>query len=168
MNRMKKVISIAAALLIVVFVTQATAYAQVGQDPKTNARHSRITGIWDVDVTLTDCATNATLFTFAGMHKFELGGTGQIVPNANTSGLSPHMMIWSHVSDNDYLVAAKMFRWNAAGVNIGWIVMNFEVSINEDADEYSGSGIAQVFDTAGVQIGANCPYLAGTRFTGEP
>jgi len=60
-----------------------------------------------------------------------------------------------------------MFRWNAAGVNIGWIVMNFEVSINEEADEYSGSGIAQVFDTTGMQIGGNCPYLEGTRFTGE-
>ncbi len=168
MKRMKKVMSIAVVLLICTFVTQTTAYAQVGQDPKTNARHSRITGIWDVDVTLTNCATNDTLFTFAGMHKFELGGTGQIVPNANTSGLSPHMMIWSHVKDNDYLVAAKMFRWNAAGVNIGWIVLNFEVSINEDADEYSGSGTAQVFDTAGVLVGGNCPYFAGTRFTGEP
>jgi hypothetical protein len=168
MKRMNSVIGITAALLIGTFVTQATAYAQIGPDPQTNARHSRIVGLWDVVVTNTNCATGATLTAFPALHKFELGGTGQVVPSTNPTGLSAHMMIWSHVESNDYLMAIKMFRFDAVGTNIGWVVLNFEVSINEDADEYSGSGIAQVFDAAGNQVGGSCPSLVGTRFTGEP
>ena len=168
MKRLSKVIEITAALLIGMFVTQATAYAQVGQHPQTNARHSRIVGLWDVVVTNTNCATGATLTTFPALHKFELGGTGQVVPAGNPTALSAHMMIWSHVENNDYLMAIKMFRFDAGGTNIGWIVLNFELSINEDADEYSGSGISQVFDAAGNPVGGSCPSLIGTRFTGEP
>jgi len=168
MKRMNKVFGIAAAVLAVTFIPQVTAYAQIGPDPQTNARPSRIVGLWDVVVTNTNCATGATLTTFPALNKFELGGTGQVVPAGNPTALSAHMMIWSHVESNDYLMAIKMFRFDAVGNNIGWIVLNFEVSINEDANEYSGSGISQVFDAAGNQVGGSCPYLVGTRFTGEP
>jgi hypothetical protein len=115
MKRLNRVIGIAAALLIGTFVTQATTYAQVGQDPQSNARNSRIVGLWDVQVTNTICATGATLTTFPALHKFELGGTGQVVPSTNPTGLSAHMMIWSHVESNDYLMAVKMFRFDAVG-----------------------------------------------------
>lgn len=168
MKRLNKVIGITAALLIGTFATQVTVYAQIGQDPKTNARHSRIVGLWDVVVTVTNCATGAPLASFPALHKYELGGTGQVVPNGNTARLSAHMMIWSHVESNDYLMAIKMFRFDEVGNNIGWVVLNNEISINEDADEYSGSGIAQTFDAAGNLVGGSCPTFAGTRFTGEP
>lgn len=167
MKRMNKVFGIAAAVLIGTFVTQTTAYAQVGQDPKTNARHSRIVGLWDVQVTIASCGNGNTLGSFSGMHKYELGGTGQVVPSTNPANLSAHMAIWSHVGGNDYVLAVKMFRFNA-GVNVGTAILNFEVSINEDADELTGSGIAQNFDTAGVFVNGSCPSLVGTRFTGQP
>jgi len=168
MKRLNRVMVITSALLIAMFITQATAYAQIGQDPQTKARHSRIVGLWDVQVTNTSCATGATLAAFSALHKFDLGGTGQVVPATNPMGLSAHMMIWNHVENDDYLMAVKMFRFDAGGTNIGWIVLNFEVSITEDADEYSGSGISQVFDSAGNLVGGSCPTLTGTRFTGEP
>lgn len=168
MKRMNRLIGIAAALLIGTFLAQATAYAQIGQDPQTNARSSRIVGLWDVEVTNSNCATGATLATFRGLHKYEFGGTGQIVPATNPTSLSAHMMIWNHVSGNDYQMSAKMFRFDGVGNSIGWAVLNFEVSITEDAEEYAGSGIAQIFDAAGNLVGGSCPSLAGTRFTGEP
>lgn len=166
MKRLKSAVGITAALIFGTVIAQTTAHGQIGPDPQTNARHSRVVGLWDVEVTVANCATGATLATFSALHKYELGGTGQVVPNANTSGLSAHMMIWSHVEGNDYLMAMKMFRFDAAGNNIGWVVLNNEVSINEDADEYSGSGVAQTFNAAGVLVGGSCPSFVGTRFTG--
>jgi len=168
MKRLNKVIGIAAALSIGILVTQATALAQVGPDPRTSARHSRIVGLWDVDVTVASCANGAPVASFKALHKYELGGTGQVVPATNPASLSAHVLIWSHVADNDYLMAMKMFRFDGAGNAIGWIVLTNEVSINEAADEYAGSGIAEIFDAAGNLVGASCPTLAGTRFTGEP
>lgn len=168
MKRLNKVIGITVALLIGTIVAQATAYAQIGPDPQTNARHSRIVGLWDVQVTNSNCATGAPLSTFSAMHKYELGGTGQVVPAGSPTALSAHMMIWNHVSGNDYQVSLKMFRFDGAGNAIGWIVLTNEVSINEAADEYAGSGVAQVFDAAGNLVGGSCPSFVGTRFTGEP
>jgi hypothetical protein len=168
MKRLNKVTAIAAALLTGIIFTQATAFAQIGPDPQTNARHSRIVGLWDVEVAVANCANGAPLTSFLALHKYELGGTGQVVPNGSSTALSAHMMIWNHVSGNDYQMSVKMFRFDAAGDPIGWIVLNSAVSINEAADEYGGSGVAEFFDADGNFLFASCPSFVGTRFTGEP
>lgn len=168
MKRLNRVIGIVAALLIGTLVAHATAYAQIGPDPQTNARHSRIVGLWDVQVTVNSCASGFPIAGFMALHKYELGGTGQVVPATNPASLSAHVMIWNHVSGNDYLMSMKMYRFDGAGNAIGWTVITNEVSINEAADEYTGSGIAEFFDAAGNLVGASCPSLVGTRFTGEP
>lgn len=168
MKRLNRVVGIAAALLIGTFLTQATACAQIGPDPQTNAHHSRIVGLWDVEVTVANCASGAPLVTFLALHKYELGGTGQVVPATNPAGLSAHMMIWNHVSGNDYQMSVKMFRFDGTGTAIGWIVLTNEVSINEAADEYTGSGVAEIFDAAGTLVGSSCPSFTGTRFSKEP
>jgi len=168
MKRLNKIIAIAAALSLGVLVTYGNAFADSGQERRTSARHARIVGLWDVDVTVTHCGTGATLSTFSALHKYELGGTGQVVPYSDNSGLSAHMMVWEHVEGNDYMMAVKMYRFDAARNNIGWVILNNEVSINEDADEYHGSGTAQFFDAAGNLLGGSCPTFVGTRFTGEP
>jgi hypothetical protein len=146
---------------------QGVVYAQIGPDPQTNARQSRIVGLWDVEVNITNCVTDTPLFSFLALHKYELGGTGQIVPSTSPTSLSAHMMIWSHVGGNAYQAAIKMFRYDAAGNFIGWVVVNNEVSINENGDEYVGSGVADNFDASGNYLGSACPEFVGTRFTGE-
>jgi hypothetical protein len=148
-------------------VTYGTAFAQIGPDPRTNARNSKIVGLWDVEVTVTNCA-GVTLSEFLAMHKYEFGGTGQVVPAGDPTALSAHMVIWNHVSGNDYQMSIKMFRYNPAGELIGWTVLTNEIRINEAADEYAGSGIAEVFDAGGNFLVALCPSFEGTRFTGSP
>jgi hypothetical protein len=168
MKHLHKVVGITATLLLGILVTQATVFAQVGPDPRTAARHSRIVGLWDVDVTVANCANGAPLFTFKAMHKYDLGGTGQVVPATNPAGLSAHMMIWNHVAGNDYQMSIKMFRFDGAGNTTGWTVVTNEISINEAADEYAGTGVAEFFDNDGNFLMASCPSFVGTRFTGEP
>jgi hypothetical protein len=166
MKCLNKIIGIVAALSIGVLITYGTAFAQIGPDPKTNARNSRIVGLWDVEVTVTNCANGAPITSFLALHKYELGGTGQVVPSSNPTALSAHMMIWNHVGGDDYEMSMKMFRYSPEGALIGWMVLTNEISINEAADEYAGSGVAQVFDTAGNLVGGSCPIFAGTRFSG--
>lgn len=142
-------------------------YANTDKGLKTKARPSRIVGIYDVDVVVADCATGAAVASFRAMHKYELGGTGQVVPATNPTALSEHSMIWSHVRGNDYRSTVKMFRFDAAGNNIGWVVIRNDISISDDANSYSGSGVAEIFNSAGAWLGASCPSFTGTRFTGE-
>lgn len=168
MKRFDRVTAIAFAISIGTLIAQATAFAQIGPDPQQSAPKNRIVGLWDVEVTVENCANGAVLFSFPALHKYELGGTGQVVPAGDPTALSAHMMVWSHVSGNDYQMAFKMFRYDADGNAIGWNVVINEISINESADEYAGSGVAQVFDMDGNLIGASCPSFLGTRFVAEP
>jgi hypothetical protein len=166
MNRSKKVFISASALVIASLMLQASVSAQVGPDPATTARNERIVGLWDVEVAIFNCATDAPMGGFKAMHKFELGGTGQVVPNNSPTALSAHMMIWNHVKNDDYQVAIKMFRFDVNGANIGWVVLNNQVSIDKEGNEYVGSGVAEFFDANGNFQFSSCPSLIGTRFEG--
>lgn len=167
MKHLNRVSGIVIAVLIGTFVLQGTVYAGIYPGERTNARHNRVVGLWDVEAVVANCVTGATIASFPALHTYHLGGTGQVVPAGNPTGLSAHMMVWSHVADNDYQMAFKMYRYDPAGTYIGWVVVNTEVSINEAADEYVGSGVADFFNAAGDFLFSSCPAFIGTRFTGE-
>lgn len=161
MKRSGRLFATAIAVSIGMLATESTLYAQVSPRP------GRIVGVWDVEATITTCDTGVPISSFTALHKYELGGTGQVVPAGNPTGLSAHMMIWNHVGGNEYRMTFKMFRYDLAGNYVGWVVVDNEVSINAAADEYIGSGVAEFFDTAGNFLFSSCPEFIGTRFTGE-
>lgn len=148
------------ALSLLVGATQAsTAWAQ-----SVNSLHDRIVGLWDVQVTILDCDTGAQLASFRGLHKYELGGTAQVVPATAPAALSAHMGVWKHVERNDYQLIFKMFRFDGAGNNIGWAVVTNDISISEDETQYGGAGRAEFFDSNGNHVATSCPTFTGTRF----
>jgi hypothetical protein len=167
MKRVSKTLMVAVAMLASGALVQPLAQAGSGSNPNASASFNAIVGLWDVQVSITNCANGDVLFSFPALHKFEIGGTGQVVPAGNPTSLSAHMMIWRHVSGGDYLASIKMFRYDGSGNYIGWIELNNEVSINAAADEYEGTGIADIYDAAGNQVGMSCPTLVGTRYTGN-
>jgi len=167
MNGLTRISSITLATLIGMSAIQTTAYAQIGPDPNNKARHARIVGLWDVNVTITNCAgAPAGPPPFRAMHKYEQGGTGQVVPATNPSALSAHMLVWNYAGNDQYQTAMKMFRFNG-GVYDGWVEVVSEVEINEYADVYEGWGEATFYDKDGNFVMKSCPEFSGTRFTGE-
>ncbi len=158
-------IGLALMLLTVAPGLQTSVFAQgelVVPNPRTSAIHSRIVGVWDVQVTALNCITGEPISSFPAMHKYELGGTGQVVPATNPTSFSAHMSIWEHVRRDDYLMTVKMFRFDAAGNNIGWVVIRNSINISDEV--YSGAGVAIFYDTAGNAIGMSCPSFEGSRF----
>jgi len=168
MKYLHKMIGTTSTVWIVLLLTLLATSSQVSASANTNARVDRIVGLWDVQVAIASCAGGPAFATFAAMHKFELGGTGQVVPASNPALLSAHMMVWKHLDGNNYLSRLKMFRYDASGKTLGWTVLTNEVSINENATEYTGSGIAEVYDNDGNFLMASCPSFTGTRFSAEP
>ena len=168
MKHLYKFIASARAIWIVLLLMLLTASAQVSAASSTNAKSNRIVGLWDVQVDVANCVGGPVFATFPAMHKYELGGTGQIVPAGDPTLLSAHMMVWTYLGGNDYLARFKMFRYDAAGNTVGWTEVTNEVSIDEDADEYTGSGIAEVYGNDGKLLMASCPSFTGTRFSTEP
>jgi hypothetical protein len=168
MKRLNRITAIAAALSLGILVTYGTALAETGSNPLTNAKGSGIVGVWDVTVDLYNCDSGAYINSFPAMHKFELGGTGQVVPAGNSPTIPVHMMVWEYLGNNTYSSVFKFFRYNAGGL-IGTTVLTNEVWISEDGMEYGGSGISELYDLNGNLVGiAGCPSLSGTRFTEAP
>jgi hypothetical protein len=151
-------------LLVLVGCVQTIVSAQSVSAPHLSARHYRIVGLRNVQVTNFNCSTGASLASFRGLHKYELEGTAQVVPSTNPALLSAHMGIWRHVQKNDYQLAFKMFRFDEAGNNTGWVIVRSDIVIDEAATAYAGSGKAEVFDSNGNSLGTTCPAFTGTRF----
>jgi len=167
MNSFSRIFATAMTILTATLVIHGSAYAQIGPDPKTTPRHSRIIGLWDVEVVVATCDTGEPIATFSALHQYDLGGTGQVVPSGSPTALSAHMMIWNYVKKDNYQMALKMYRFNPEGNYVGWNVVRNEISISKDGSEYVGSGVAELYGADGTFLGSSCPSFVGTRFTGE-
>jgi hypothetical protein len=115
-------------------------------------------------VTVLNCSTGDPIASFRGLHKYELGGTAQVVPSTNPAALSPHVGVWTSVGKDKYQLNFKMFRFDGAGNNIGWNVVRNDIAISKDATLYAGSGRADFYDLNGNLLGSSCPTFTGTRF----
>jgi hypothetical protein len=164
---LKRIFGITVTFLMALIIMHGAVHAQ-DSDPKTNARHDRIVGVWNIQNSLLTCDTGAQIGGFSALHKYELGGTGQVVPATNPAALSAHMMVWKWVQDNDYQFAVKLFRFNTVtGSATAFTVIRANVTLNDDATEYTGSGRAETFDLNGNPLPVPpviCPSFTGTRF----
>jgi len=78
---LKSILRTVLALLMLVGGMQTIVWAESVNAPHNrHARHNRIVGLWDVQVTVFNCSTGVPLANFRALHKYELGGTGQVVP----------------------------------------------------------------------------------------
>jgi hypothetical protein len=145
-------------LMMLVAGIQTTLSAQ-----SEKSRENRIVGVWDIQVTNYNCSTGTPINSFRALHKYELGGTAQIVPSTNPTALSSHVGVWKETEKNRYRQVFKMYRFDPAGNNIGWIIVRNDVAINEDATAYAGSGRADFFDSNGNLVAAACPAFSGMR-----
>lgn len=146
---------------------QTTVLARTATANANGARPNRIVGVWDAQIVNYDCNTGTQLASFQGLHKYERGGTAQVVPGVNPALLSAHAGIWRHVGGNKYELAFKMFRFDLAGNSVGWNVVKFNIALNENATAEAGTGQSKVFDANGNLLATTCPAFTGTRFVGE-
>lgn len=166
MKHLNRIIGIATGLSIGILVTYGTAFAQTGSNPLTNAKGSKIVGVWNVTVDLYNCNTGAFITSFPAMHKFELGGTGQVVPAGSSPTIPVHMMVWEYLGNNTYSSVFQFYRYDFTGL-IGTTLLTNEVWVSDDGTEYGGSGISELYDLDGNRVGiAGCPSISGTRLTG--
>jgi hypothetical protein len=150
-------------LLILVGGVRTIVSAQ-SEDSNSNGRQDRIVGLWNIQTAVFNCTTGAQLASFRALHQYASGGTAVVVPSTNPAAQTTHLGVWRYVDKNQYQLDFKMFRFDATGTNIGWTVVKTDVTMNEDATEYTGSGQAELFDVNGNSLGKSCPVFAGIRF----
>ena len=166
MKDLNKKSQLAGILLTGVVSLMAASAVFADSHPLVKAGGARIVGVWNVSVTLFDCVSGAQGPTFPAMHKYELGGTGQYEPAGNSPANPLHLMVWEYLGKDQYSASVRFFRYDESGV-IGTTVISNVVWLDKSGTQYSGSGIAELYDLNGNKVGvAGCPSLSGTRFTG--
>jgi hypothetical protein len=166
MIHLNKSSKLTGALLTVALFVLTTSTAFAGSNPHSKGKASRIVGVWDVTVTVFNCETNAQLFSFPALHKYELGGTGQVEPAGSSPANPLHLMVWEYLGKGQYSASIKFFRYDETGV-VGTTVISNVFGLNKSGSEFDGSGIVEFFDLNGNKVGvAGCPEISGTRFNG--
>jgi hypothetical protein len=165
MSRIVRRAGLAGAMLVGALLIQSTLANDIRPDPRTHARHDRIVGLWDVDVAVGQCGGPLGP-PFQALHQYHLGGTGQVVPSSSPTALSAHLLVWKHVGGNRYEASMKFYRYDANGVAVGFNIITNELVLNDEGDEYAGSGVAEFFTIDGQFQFAVCPQFVATRFTG--
>ncbi len=129
-----------------------------------------LAGLWNVRVTLTDCATGDPLpfpgATFDALGLFERDGTMHDT-NANSPlTRSSSFGTWRRLSDRTFKFAFKLFRFDATGgIPIGSQIVRHRVVLSKNGKSYSSEGTAELYDVNGTrQAPDGCSTSTATRF----
>lgn len=129
-----------------------------------------LAGVWNVRVTLTNCATGEPLpfpgATFDALAVFDRDGTMHDT-NANSPLVrSSAFGAWRRVSDQVYKFAFKHFRFDSAGATpIGSNIVRHRLVLAKNGKSYSSKGTAEFYDVSGIRmLPDGCSESTATRF----
>ena len=125
----------------------------------------RLAGTWDVTLTVRNCATGDPVATLRELATFD--GAGTVV--SSTAGLpaatkTPGHGVWRIVARRTYSFSFKFFRFDAAGVFLGWTVIRQEAVLDHGGDDYTSAGTAEIYNAAGTLVASGCSTTIATRF----
>jgi hypothetical protein len=132
-------------------------------EPNKGTEGGRIQGVWETQITLTDCAGHV-IRSFPGMLTFHQGGTlmdGTTTPPALRA---PGVGVWSHTIDHTYAFRIKAFSFNAQNVFTGWSIIAGELTVDHTGDAFTGPATVEVYDPNGVLVSTLCAEATGARF----
>lgn len=125
----------------------------------------RLSGTWDVLLTVRNCATGDALTTIRELATFD--GAGAVV--TSTTGFPPSTKTpghgtWHREGGRKYSYSFKFFRFDTAGVLAGWTVIRQQAVLEHGGHGYAAEGGAEVYSTAGVLVATGCSTTTATRF----
>jgi len=139
------------------------------QPANASASSQRIQGVWNVKVSLTDCASgNAFGAPFDAMAVFDGDGAFH-----DTNANNPTVMVrsdafgyWKHVRGNRYRFAFRVFNFDMAGMYLGYQVVRHKVFLAADGRTYRSEGTADFFNPDGTPRPPvrGCSASTATRF----
>jgi hypothetical protein len=153
---MKKIILRSFALMMAV-VALSVASAGVPQQ-----QSARLQGVWDSQVTLTDC-NGFTLAEFRAFEMFHQGGTLTSTDNTPPTLHGPGFGTWQHVGVGKYTAPFQFFNFNADGTFAGTQKIDREIQLAADGNSYTSTVTFASYDPDGNQIFSGCGSEVATR-----
>ncbi len=153
---MKKTIlkSIVSLSALVVLSFAPAAFARPGNGP--------LTGVWDSQVTLTDC-NGHTLVSFAAHEMFHAGGTLTSTDNTTPGLQGPGFGTWKRLNGQTYSAPFQFFNFNADGTFAGTQKIQRTITISTDGKSYTSDVAFGSYDPDGNLLFSGCGTEAATR-----
>lgn len=125
-------------------------------------RGDKIEGVWDSQVTITDCSSGTILATFRGLGLFIRGGALTQTNNQPPGLGSPSLGHWEKLSNGRYTATFRFFAF-ASGVFSGVQRVTRDIQLDQAGDTFSSVIATEFFDPNGNLVGSGCGLETATR-----
>jgi len=149
----KSIVSLAMTALLALTVAPASVSAQ---EPPSLA------GVWNSEVTLTDCNGN-TLRVFRATVMFIQDGSLVSTDNAPPTSHGPGLGRWRHLSGRNYGALFQFFNFNPDGSYAGLQKIRRKITLSADGNSYTSVVTFESFDPNGNLLFSGCGSESATR-----
>jgi len=150
-------------LALAMSLALAPALANAQQPP---AGAEGITGTWNHQLTIRNCATGAPIAQASTTSSYVDGGVYiEVAPTPAPSLRTPGIGVWRYVGSQKYQMSMKYFRYNPDGSFAGKTMIDSNIT-HLSNDTLAQVAVVRIFNPAGTQVASGCATLASTRFTG--
>ena len=116
-----------------------------------------IVGVWDSNVTLTNCSSGAVLAQFRGIESFIVGGSLTDTNSMPPTSRGPGSGAWWYTSGFRHFGAQMhFFRYNPDGSLAGTNLVDRDIVVAPNWLSYTGTGMADILDPAGNVLSEAC------------
>jgi len=122
-----------------------------------------VEGVWDVNVTVTNCQTGALIRTVESLQMFSQDGS--VNETANTFLRGSSVGVWAHSGADKYQVKFWFFRYKPDGTFASRAQALDNIVLSDDGKTFSASGNIKDFDASGALLSTGCFVHAATRLT---
>jgi hypothetical protein len=144
---------------LMALLTCATS-AIAGNSSPQDGGGGRLVGLWETDVTVTNCQ-GVTLKTLEAYTTFHQDGT---LSNTDTNGLTgPGSGTWKNLGGGSYSSTIRSFNFDANGINTGEGIITQTIQLAPDGMSSTGTATVEIFDVNGNLVATLCASGVGRR-----
>ena len=149
--------------ILALAMSLALAPAMAQQPP---AGAAGITGTWNHQLTIRNCATGAAIAQASTTSSYTEGGVYiEVAPTPSPALRTAGIGAWKYVGSQKYEMSMKYFRYNADGTFAGKTIIDSNITHLQD-DTLAQVAVVRIFNPAGIQVASGCATLTSSRFTG--
>lgn len=121
---------------------------------------SGLEGVWNVSVTVVNCATGAPIRTVHALQMF--GQHGLFTETANTASRGISEGVWSNTGGQTYDAHYWFYRYHPDGTFASLAKATNRITLGDDG-QFTALGLIQDFDASGALISTGCVSQAASR-----
>lgn len=119
------------------------------------AQQHTLEGVWNVSVTVTDCATGAPIRTVHSLQAYHHDGT--VNETANTASRGPSEGVWSQAGNGQtYRDSFYFYRYTSTGTFASLAHAVDTITLGADGANYTSIGNVYDFDASGNLLSTGC------------